>query len=162
MMRFRIICVSILGIATGLCGGVPVHGASAELLSPSILQTGHSAAAQEPVFDELPGFKKRCLIGTDYYFIYQFDKTPKMGMAVLKIALYDKKGKRTTELDISGRLDMPSMRGAHDSGEVPFKLNAKGDYLLPVNIVMPGDWEVRLVFNKGDSVVYRARLNFSV
>ena len=30
------------------------------------------------------------------------------------------------------------MSGAHDSGEVPFKLNRKGDYLLPVNIVMPG------------------------
>ena len=57
---------------------------------------------------------------------------------------------------------MPSMRGAHDSGEVPFKLNKKGDYLLPVNVVMPGEWEVKLVFMKDKEPVFRGRITFKV
>jgi hypothetical protein len=57
---------------------------------------------------------------------------------------------------------MPEMKGAHDSGEVPFKLNKKGDYLLPVNVVMPGEWEVKLVFLKGKEPVYRGRITFKV
>ncbi len=27
-----------------------------------------------------------------------------------------------------------------------FKLNKKNDYLLPIHIVMPGEWEVKLTF----------------
>jgi hypothetical protein len=72
-----------------------------------------------------------------------------MGMIVVKVKLFDKSGARTTELGISGRADMPTMRGAHDSGDIAFKLNRKGDYLMPVNVVMPGGWEVRLVFTRG-------------
>ena len=109
--------------------------------------SGAFAQTTEPVFEELPGPGKTCRIGETYTFTYEFDKTPKMGMAVLKIQLFDMNGKRTTALEITGRSDMPSMSGAHDSGEVLFKLNRKGDYLLPVNIVMPGEWEVRLVFS---------------
>jgi len=57
---------------------------------------------------------------------------------------------------------MPSMRGAHDSGEVAFKLNKAGDYLLPVNVVMPGDWEVRLTFSRNGSVIFRGKVTFDV
>jgi hypothetical protein len=85
-----------------------------------------------------------------------------MGPAILKIQLFDKDGKQVTDLDITGRSDMPSMRGAHDSGEVAFKLNRKGDYLLPVNIVMPGDWEIQLTFSRTKIVIFRGRLLFDV
>ncbi len=57
---------------------------------------------------------------------------------------------------------MPSMAGAHDSGEVAFKLNKKGDYLLPVNVVMPGGWEVRLTFSRNGVVIFRGRILFDV
>ncbi len=123
---------------------------------------GAFAQTTEPVFELLPGPGKTCRIGVTYTFTYEFDKTPKMGMAILKIRLYDETGKRTTSLDISGRSDMPSMSGAHDSGEVLFKLNKKGDYLLPVNIVMPGEWEVRLVFSLNKEVIFRGRFKFNV
>lgn len=113
-------------------------------------------------FELLPGFGKTCKIGENYTFVYDFDKTPKMGTAILRIKLFDAKGDKAIDLEILGSSDMPSMRGAHSSGDVPFKLNKKGVYLLPVNIVMPGEWEVRLVFRKNDSVLYRARLLFNV
>ncbi len=128
--------------------------------SPGVPPNGSQAVA--PEFKDLPGAGKKCWIGEVNYFVYEFDKTPKMGTAILKILLYDKAGNRVTELDITGESGMPAMKGAHDSGEVAFKLNKKGDYLLPVNVVMPGDWEVRLTFSRNKIVVFRGRLTFGV
>jgi len=132
------------------------------LAASFVLALAAGAFAQEPVYNDLPGAGKKCWIRGTLYFTYKFDKTPKLGTAILKIQLFDKTGARVTTLNISGASDMPSMRGAHDSGEVPFKLNKKGDYLLPVNVVMPGEWEVKLVFLKGKEPVYRGRVAFKV
>jgi hypothetical protein len=128
--------------------------------SPGLTPSGPQA--QEPEFKDLPKAGQKCWIGKVEYFVYEFDKTPKMGTVILKIQLFDKGGKQVADLDITGRSDMPSMRGAHDSGEVAFKLNKKGDYLLPVNVVMPGDWEVRLTFSRNKIVVFRGRVAFGV
>jgi hypothetical protein len=128
--------------------------------SPGLSPSGPKA--QEPEFKDLPKAGKKCWIGEVNYFIYEFDKTPKMGTAILKVQLFDKDGKQVLDLDIAGQSDMPSMKGAHDSGQVAFKLNKKGDYLLPVNVVMPGDWEVRLTFSRAKIVVFRGRLTFNV
>lgn len=128
--------------------------------SPGLSPSG--PRAQEPEFKDLPKAGKKCWIGEVYYFLYEFDKTPKMGTAILKVQLFDKDGKQVTDLDITGQSGMPSMRGAHDSGEVAFKLNKKGDYLLPVNVVMPGDWEVLLTFSRTKIVLFRGRLTFNV
>ncbi len=67
--------------------------------------------AEEPLYTELPGPGKTCKIGESYTFTYEFDKTPKMGMIIIKVKLFDKAGARTTELGLTGRSDMPSMRG---------------------------------------------------
>jgi hypothetical protein len=128
--------------------------------SPGLSPSGPKA--QEPEFKDLPKAGKKCWIGEVYYFLYEFDRTPKMGMAILKVQLFDKDGKQVTGLEIIGQSDMPSMKGAHDSGEVAFKLNKKGDYLLPVNVVMPGDWEVLLTFSRSKIVLFRGRVTFSV
>ncbi len=121
-----------------------------------------SARQDEPVFEDLPKSGKKCWIGEVHYFTWEFDKTPKMGTSILVVKLYDKDGKRISDLVISGRSDMPSMRGAHDSGEVAFRTNKAGDYLLPVNVVMPGDWEVRLTFTRDGEVIFRGRIAFDV
>lgn len=118
--------------------------------------------SQEPVFQDLAKSGKKCWIGEVNYFTWEFDKTPKMGTSILIIKFFDRDGKRVTDVAISGQSDMPSMRGAHDSGEVAFKLNKAGDYLLPVNVVMPGDWEVRLTFSRNGIVIFRGRVTFDV
>ena len=56
------------------------------------------AGGEEPVYTELPGQGKMCRIGEEFTFTYEFDKTPKMGMIVVKIKLFDKSGARTTEM----------------------------------------------------------------
>ncbi len=113
-------------------------------------------------YDELPGYGNKCPFGEDYYFTYRFVQPPKIGTATLKVELFDKTGNRITDLEVTGNSGMPSMRGAHDSGDVPFKLNKKGDYLLPVNIVMPGEWEVKLRFLKDKRVIYLGSFRFHV
>lgn len=128
--------------------------------SPGLTPSG--PLAQAPEFKDLPGAGQKCWIGEVNYFVYGFDKAPGMGTAVLRVRLFDKDGKQVSDLDIAGRSDTPSMRGAHDSGEAPLKLDGKGDYLLPVAIVMPGEWEVRLTFSRTKTIIFRGRLTFNV
>ncbi len=113
-------------------------------------------------FPELPSPGKKCRIGDNFYFIYGFTEKPRMGTAILRIRIFDQDGDRTTELTVLGRSDMPAMPGAHDSGDREFKLNRKGDYLLPVDIVMPGEWEVKLTFRRGEDVLFRGAFRFDV
>jgi hypothetical protein len=119
--------------------------------------TGHAAA-----FADMPAPGKKVPIGNDGYLIYRFDKKPKMGTVIMKVELYSPDGKKETFLEVLGDSGMPSMRGAHETGDQPFKLSKKGDYLLPVDIVMPGDWEVRLTIKKDGQVIFRGSHKFDV
>ena len=127
---------------------------------------GTAAAAENPsgtqqVWNALPGYGKKVWIGQDHYFTYSFAKKPKMGPAVLKLQLFTKKDKRENGWEIAGKSGMPSMSGSHDS-EAAFKLNKKGDYLLPVNFVMPGEWEIKLTFKQNGKIVYLGAFNLNV
>ena len=101
-------------------------------------------------------------IGGEYYFVYNFDKRPQIGTIIIKIQVFTKDGKQDSSLEITGSSDMPSMRGAHSTEDKPFKLNKKGDYLLPVNVVMPGDWEVVFNFLKDKKPIYTGSVRFNV
>lgn len=93
---------------------------------------------------------------------WEFSQKPQIGMVILKIQLFDKNDVKISSLSISGDSGMPSMPGHHDSGDVPFKLNKAQNYLLPVNVVMPGDWEVKLIFSEGEKILLRAAIRFDV
>ena len=118
--------------------------------------------AETAEYAELPGAGKKCRIDDEFHFIYEFTEKPRMGTAILRVRVFGPDENRSTDFTILGRSDMPSMAGAHDSGEQEFKLNTKGDYLLPVHIAMPGEWEVKLTFKRGDSVVFRGAFRFDV
>jgi|WetSurSiteA1Bulk_404760.scaffolds.fasta_scaffold24804_2 hypothetical protein len=153
------------GLAVALVLAVLVTGVAAAQPASSCCNAPGLAPAGpqvEPVFKDLPKSGKKCWIGEVNYFIWEFDKTPKMGTSILIVKLYDKDGTQVSDLAITGSSDMPSMRGAHDSGEVAFKTNKAGNYLLPVNVVMPGDWEVRLTFSRNGIVIFRGRITFDV
>jgi hypothetical protein len=124
-----------------------------------VLMSGLTSAEE---FMPLSGEGKQIWIGKEYYFVYSFNKKPQLGTSILKVELYDKDGKRDTTLKITGDSGMPSMAGHHDSGDMVLQNNKKGDYLLPVNVVMPGDWEVRLTFLKDDKPVFKGSIPFHV
>jgi hypothetical protein len=118
--------------------------------------------AENVEYKELSGPGKKCPIDDDFYFIYEFTAKPKMGMTILRVQVFDQSENQSAAFNVLGRYDMPSMAGAHDSGDQEFKLNKKNDYLLPVNIVMPGEWEVKLTFRRGESTVFRGAFRFDV
>jgi hypothetical protein len=101
-------------------------------------------------------------IGDQHYFVYNFDKKPQMGTIIMKIQVFSKESKQDSSFEITGSADMPSMRGAHSTGDQLFKLNHKGDYLLPVNVVMPGEWEIVLNFLKDRKPAYTGNVRFNV
>jgi hypothetical protein len=118
--------------------------------------------AQVPPWQDLKAPGKKNWIGDAVYFIYTPNEKPKMGTIILKVRVFTKSGEKDKSFIVKGQFDMPSMAGAHDSGLQTFALNKAGNYLLPVNIVMPGEWELRLTFIKAGKTVFRGRTKFNV
>lgn len=115
-------------------------------------QAGPAALAPEGEKNQLPG---------GGWFTWRFAEKPKLGTAIVKVQAFDKDGKPSQAYDVIGEFGMPSMR-AHDSGPVKFQLNKKGDYLLPVNIVMAGEWELKIRVMKGTEQLYEGPVLFTV
>jgi len=139
-----------------------VAWATAESQTAAAPQADTNLKPPETVYQPMPKAGRKYEIGDGNYLTYNFSEKPKMGTVILKIQIFNKKGEQITPYLVKGRSDMPSMRGAHDSGDVEFKLNRKNDYLLPVNIVMPGDWEVRVTFFIDGKPVYFGSITFDV
>jgi hypothetical protein len=121
-----------------------------------------SGTEQAQVFPSMAGPGKKVSINNDYYFTYAFDKKPKLGTMIMKVEIFTKEGKKDTSFEVKADSGMPSMKGAHESGDQSFKLSKKGDYLLPINVVMPGGWEVRFTFSKDGKVIFRGSYQFDV
>jgi hypothetical protein len=96
------------------------------------------------------------------YFVYGFAEAPKLGTATMRVEIFTRDGRQDTTFAVKGDVDMPSMRGAHKTGDKAFSLSAKGVYLLPVPIVMPGEWEFRFTFEKDGKTVLRGAYLFQV
>jgi hypothetical protein len=117
--------------------------------------------AQAPVYIAMPAPGQKVPIGNDMYMIYGFVEKPKMGPVIMKIQIFGKGGEKDTSLVIiadSWMPSMPSMDGGHDT----FRLSKNGDYLTPITISMPGDWEIKLTLSKGGNVIFRGSYKFDV
>ncbi len=138
---------------------LPLYGQNREMQKP---KGGKEAAQQAPAFAPMAEPGKKVPLGNGYYLVYGFDKKPKLGTVIMKVEVFTPEGKKDTSFQVSADAGMPSMKGAHETGDRPFTLSKKGDYLLPVGIVMPGDWEIRLTVSKDGKVLLRGRYNFDV
>jgi hypothetical protein len=101
-------------------------------------------------------------LGKGHTFTFAFVKQPKLGNAIMRVEIFTPNGQPDRSFVVKGDVDMPSMRGAHSSGSKPFALSAKGVYLLPVQLVMPGDWEFRFTFEKNGETVFRGAYLFDL
>ena len=111
---------------------------------------------------QLPKPGARVSLPGNGYFTYGFTKPPKLGMRIMKVEIFTREGKPDTSFTVKGDADMPSMRGVHSTGDQEFVVSAKGEYLLPVNLVMPGDWEVRLSLAKNGQTLLRGAYLFDL
>ena len=98
----------------------------------------------------------------DMSLVYDFNRNPAIGMLVVRIKVTDSGNNPVKNLRITGNSGMPSMKGAHDTGEVEFRINKEGVYLLPVNIVMPGDWEIEVIIYRDKDRLFKGRIGFNV
>jgi hypothetical protein len=121
-----------------------------------------SGSTGQPVYSPMTEPGSKVSIGGGYYLVYGFDKKPKLGTVIMKVEIFKGEGERETSFQVKGDSGMPSMRGAHETGERPFQLSRKGSYLLPIDIVMLGDWEIRLTIIKDRNVFFRGRYNFDI
>jgi hypothetical protein len=131
-------------------------------VAPPLTSAAAPAALSARDFQVLKKAGEKITLDADHYFVFGFDKTPKIGVAIMKVEVFTRDGKRDTSFTVKGDADMPSMRGAHTMGDKDFSLSAKGVYLLPVRLVMPGDWEVRMTFFKAGRVVFRGAYLFDI
>jgi hypothetical protein len=135
---------------------------SADRTEGNLKSTTETVVSQKPVFAPMPDPGKKVPIGDGYYLIYGFDKRPKLGMIIMRVEIFSAQGEKDTSFEVKADSGMPSMSGAHETGEQTFTMSKKGVYLHPINLVMPGDWEIRMSVLKQGKVVFRGRYNFDL
>ncbi len=134
----------------------------AVLLIFILVSAGAAQPSQGPDWKDLKGPGKKNWIDDSVYFVFKPSEKPKIGTFILKVTVFQKSGTKDKSFTIKGQFSMPSMAGAHDSGLKTLTLNNAGNYLLPLDIGMPGDWELKLTFLKADKIVFRGRAKFHV
>lgn len=118
-----------------------------------------SVAALSPVAMKPEGAKTPLPSGG--YLVWKFSKKPQMGTVVVKVMAYSENKKQEARYEITGEYGMPSMR-YHDSGVKKFQLNKKNDYLLPMDIAMPGDWDIVIRIKLDGKEIFAGKIDFSV
>ncbi len=101
-------------------------------------------------------------LNNDYSVKFRWQSKPKIGTKLLIVELYNKDNKLSNALNVSVNSYMPSMRGSHDTGHQPMKLNKNKAYVMPVNFMMLGDWELELKFNQGKTNIYTGYIQLKI
>lgn len=122
------------------CGNCPA-ASQAEAKAPA-------SNANVPVLSQ----KKALQIYDNHFVTYKWDKAPKIGTRILYVTILDKKNRPSDDFTVTANAYMPSMRGAHDTGDKAMKMNKKKQLAIPVNLMMLGNWEVELKFSKDGKV----------
>jgi hypothetical protein len=133
-------------------------------LAASALYAGSvstSVTRHAAIFVSMPAPGEKVPIGNDMYMIYGFVEKPKMGPVIMKIQVFDKNDEKDRSVIITADSGMPSMPSM-GTDHATCMLNKKGDYLVPINITMPGDWEVKITITKHGKVMYRGSYRFDV
>jgi len=130
-----------------------------ESAKPGAKAEKQAAAAPVPAALAAEG-KKNPLPGGGW-FTWSFDKKPRLGALFVKVQIYNKDKEKDTSYEVTGESGMPSMP-YHDTGLVFFLLNKKGDYLLPVDVVMAGEWRLVIRVKKGGKEVAAGKVDYSV
>jgi hypothetical protein len=141
---------------------------AAALAAPAAVRAGtpeHKTAVKPQAAAAIPASlaaagKKNPLPGGGW-FTWRFDKKPQLGTVFVKVQIFNKDNQKDTSYEVTGESGMPSMP-YHDTGLVYFKLNKKGDYLLPVDVVMTGEWRLVIRLRQGGKEAAAGKVDYSV
>ena len=101
-------------------------------------------------------------IDSSHYFTYEFNQRPQIGYVIIKLKMFDKAGMKLTDYSIVAVSGMPAMPSMGSTPETPFKLNKKGDYLLPVYASMLGTWQASIKISKEKKLISTGTISFDV
>ena len=152
MQVWKKVLITAAIIAAGILLNTPLHAVS----------RSDSFTKEDPSFVPMAGPGKKVSLGHDGYLVYAFAEKPKLGTVIVKVQVFNKAGEKDTTMVVTGDAGMPSMRGVHDTGDQPFRISKRKDYLLPINLVMPGEWELRLTVTKAGKVLLKGKYLFNV
>lgn len=148
-LKTTLCSLAVLAVLAG-CG--KQEAAPSGVAGPGSAQTGAAVLAGEG---------EKVMLPDGGWFTWRFAEKAKLGTPIAKVQVFDKGGAQAAVCEVIGEYGMPSMR-YHDSGPVKFQLNKKGDYLLPVNLVMPGEWELKIKVLKGKEKLYEGAVLFTI
>jgi hypothetical protein len=98
------------------------------------------------------GEKEGIAVSGEYTIKYAWPKKPDVGFSTLKVNLFDKEGKPVEDAAIAARYAMLTMSccaGVTDA----MKRNNKGDFLIPLQFTMRGEWEITLSITKDEAEI---------
>ncbi|MGD9637998.1 MAG: hypothetical protein AB7U85_02940 [Alphaproteobacteria bacterium] len=155
---------ALLGVASAIAASDVVLAQSCHSSGENLVDIANRAAAlaKSSLAVQVLKLNEKNILTENRYLVAKFVDKPKMGISVLKLNIFDENGNKLSNYKVTGYSDMPSMRGHHDSGENSFGLNNNQDYLLPVNLVMPGDWEVMVKVFDGEEEMYLGQILFDI
>lgn len=129
---------------------------------PSGMEAKTTTVAKPDANQVIPAAKKTHWIDKEHYVTYEWNKSPKIGSFILLVNVFDKSKNRLSNLNVTANAYMPSMKGSHDTGDKPMKLNKKSQYAIPVYFMMLGDWEIELKFNKSNRQIGSAYVQLDI
>lgn len=94
--------------------------------------------------DVFAGEGEKILLPGGGWLVYAFNQRPKIGTLIVKIRVFKQDGSSDATVRLTGDAGMPSMAGSHDTGPIEFRKNRGGEHLLPVQVVMAGEWAVKV------------------
>jgi len=154
-MKYLILIISSLIVlplvAQGHCGSCSAYASPApQKVAPAkeVIALGAARQAQ--------------WISSDYYLVYEWNKKPKIGTHILKVKIFDRGKKQVNNLTLTADAFMPSMKGAHDTGDKAMKLNKKNEFAIPVYFMMLGDWEILLKIKQGNKEIAQAAVRLKI
>jgi hypothetical protein len=150
----------LLGLPAAAIRGLALCLVALACALPAVGAAEQASNAEE--YKLLAGAGQKVVLDADHYFVFGFDKAPKLGMAIMRLEIFSRDGKRDATFAVWGDADMPAMRGAHSTGNKQFAVSAKQIYLLPISLVMPGEWELKFTFEKNGKKVLRGAYRFKV
>ena len=130
-------------------------------ISAALIWFAGTSLQAVPAVQDLGKPGTKTVIDKSVILSYSFNAHPAMGTVILKIKVTDSKGKPVDGYLLTGVSDMPEMKDSN-SGKVAFFQNKKKDYLLPINVTMPGKWEVTVTVKKGRKTVLTGLIDFDV
>ena len=101
-------------------------------------------------------------ISKDYYILYDWNKKPKIGTSILSIKVFDKSKKPVTDLAITADVNNTSQKDTKATGDIALKPNKKDEFIIPVNFLSQGNWEILLKFAKGDKALSNAAIRVEI